>query len=121
MKFLGPSLVLTNSMFPEDRLSEVMVLQQHCGGSTLCVFRELLPPNSKRSYHQSVEVPEVFKAKSLRPSFTDSNSLLIPSKMDILQELELVVDFLQGFQTCSPLSTFSPYEKFISSFLLSVH
>ena len=47
MKFLGPSLVLTNSMFPEDRLSEVMVLQQHCGGSTLCVFRELLPPNSK--------------------------------------------------------------------------
>ena len=47
MKFVGPSLVLTNSMFPEDRLSEVMVLQQHCGGSTLCVFRELLPPNSK--------------------------------------------------------------------------
>lgn len=46
MKFLGPSLVLTNSMFPEDRLSEVMVLQQHCGGSTLCVFRELLPPNT---------------------------------------------------------------------------
>lgn len=47
MKFLGPSLMLTNSLFPEDRLSEVMVLQQHCGGSTLCVFRELLPPNSK--------------------------------------------------------------------------
>ncbi|XP_067046669.1 glutamate-rich protein 3-like isoform X2 [Acropora muricata] len=46
MKFLGPSLVLTNSIFPEDRLSEVMVLQQHCGGSTLCVFRELLPPNT---------------------------------------------------------------------------
>ena len=51
MKFLGPSLVLTNSMFPEDRLSEVMVLQQHCGGSTLCVFRELLPPNSKLQSH----------------------------------------------------------------------
>ena len=50
MKFVGPSLVLTNSMFPEDRLSEVMVLQQHCGGSTLCVFRELLPPNSKLCY-----------------------------------------------------------------------
>ncbi|XP_020895485.1 glutamate-rich protein 3-like [Exaiptasia diaphana] len=46
MKFLGPSLTLTNSMFPEDRLCEVMVLQQHCGGSTLCVFRELLPPNT---------------------------------------------------------------------------
>ncbi|XP_031564340.1 glutamate-rich protein 3-like isoform X2 [Actinia tenebrosa] len=46
MKFLGPSLMLTNSLFPEDRLSEVMVLQQHCGGSTLCVFRELLPPNT---------------------------------------------------------------------------
>lgn len=62
MKFLGPSLVLTNSMFPEDRLSEVMVLQQHCGGSTLCVFRELLPPNSKiRDNHQSIEVSELFK------------------------------------------------------------
>ncbi|KAK3750351.1 hypothetical protein QZH41_010267, partial [Actinostola sp. cb2023] len=46
MKFQGPSLTLTNSMFPEDRLCEVMVLQQHCGGSTLCVFRELLPPNT---------------------------------------------------------------------------
>ena len=54
MKFLGPSLVLTNSMFPEDRLSEVMVLQQHCGGSTLCVFRELLPPNSELILHASV-------------------------------------------------------------------
>ena len=54
MKFLGPSLVLTNSMFPEDRLSEVMVLQQHCGGSTLCVFRELLPPNSKLLLHETV-------------------------------------------------------------------
>ena len=54
MKFLGPSLVLTNSMFPEDRLSEVMVLQQHCGGSTLCVFRELLPPNSKLILRETV-------------------------------------------------------------------
>jgi len=64
MKFLGPSLVLTNSMFPEDRLSEVMVLQQHCGGSTLCVFRELLPPNSKR-FHHSIEVPSCFKLKAI--------------------------------------------------------
>lgn len=34
-------------MFSSHKLHEVMVLQQHCGGSTLCVFRELLPPNSK--------------------------------------------------------------------------
>ena len=47
MKFLGPSVMLTNSLFTEERLSEVMVLQQHCRGSTLCIFRELLPPNSK--------------------------------------------------------------------------
>ena len=47
MRFLGPKLHLKNDMFPEERLGEVMVLQQHCGGSSLCVFRELLPPNSK--------------------------------------------------------------------------
>merc|ERR1712227_710288 len=27
-----------------------MGLQQHCGGSTLCVFRELLPPNTSFSF-----------------------------------------------------------------------
>lgn len=47
MKFLGPKLHLKNDVFCDERLSEVMVLQQHCGGSTLCVFRELLPPNSE--------------------------------------------------------------------------
>jgi hypothetical protein len=47
MRFLGPKLQLKNDMFPDERLCEVMVLQQHCGGSSLCVFRELLPPNSK--------------------------------------------------------------------------
>ncbi|XP_046865064.1 glutamate-rich protein 3-like isoform X2 [Xenia sp. Carnegie-2017] len=46
MKFLGPKLHLKNDVFCDERLSEVMVLQQHCGGSTLCVFRELLPPNT---------------------------------------------------------------------------
>ena len=47
MKFLGSPLNLTNDLFPATKLSEVQVIQQHCGGSTICVFRELLPPNSK--------------------------------------------------------------------------
>ena len=47
LKFVGPNLHLTNDMFSSHKLHEIMVLQQHCGGSTLCVFRELLPPNSK--------------------------------------------------------------------------
>ena len=48
LKFAGPNLHLTNDMFSSHKLHEIMVLQQHCGGSTLCVFRELLPPNSKQ-------------------------------------------------------------------------
>ena len=52
MKFLGPNINLTSEMFPREKVHEVMVLQQHCGGSTLCVFRELLPPNSE--YHFTV-------------------------------------------------------------------
>ena len=47
MKFLGSPLNLTNDLFPATKLSEVQVIHQHCGGSTICVFRELLPPNSK--------------------------------------------------------------------------
>ena len=47
MKYLGSSLNLTNDMFPSNRLSEVQVVQQHCGGNTVCIFRELLPSNSK--------------------------------------------------------------------------
>ena len=47
MRFLGPKLQLKNDVYPDERLCEVMVLQQHYGGSSLCVFRELLPPNSK--------------------------------------------------------------------------
>lgn len=46
MKYLGSSLNLTSDMFPASKLSEVQVIQQHCGGSTICVFRELLPPNT---------------------------------------------------------------------------
>lgn len=46
MKFLGSPLNLTNDMFPSGKLSEVQVIQQHCGASTVCVFRELLPANT---------------------------------------------------------------------------
>ena len=46
MKFLGSSLHLVNDMFPANKLSEIQVIQQHCGASTVCLFREMLPPNS---------------------------------------------------------------------------
>jgi len=50
LKFTGPNLHLTNDMFLSHKLHEVMVLQQHCGGSTLCVFREQLPANTTFSF-----------------------------------------------------------------------
>jgi len=50
MKFLGSSLHLVNDMFPANKLSEIQVIQQHCGASTVCLFREMLPPNSMSSY-----------------------------------------------------------------------
>ncbi|XP_012553618.1 glutamate rich 3 [Hydra vulgaris] len=46
MKYLGSLLNLTNDLFSSNRLSEVQVIQQHCGGNTVCVFRELLPSNT---------------------------------------------------------------------------
>ena len=47
MKFLGSNLQLSNDMFPANKLTEVQVIQQHCGASTVCIFREMIPPNSK--------------------------------------------------------------------------
>ena len=47
MKYLGSNLQLTNDMFPANKLTEIQVIQQHCGASTVCVFREMIPPNSK--------------------------------------------------------------------------
>ena len=47
MKYLGSNLQLSNDMFPANKLTEIQVIQQHCGASTVCVFREMIPPNSK--------------------------------------------------------------------------
>ncbi|XP_066933673.1 glutamate-rich protein 3-like [Clytia hemisphaerica] len=46
MKFLGSNLQLASDMFPANKLSEIQVIQQHCGASTVCVFREMIPPNT---------------------------------------------------------------------------
>ncbi|RDD47784.1 Glutamate-rich protein 3 [Trichoplax sp. H2] len=44
MKFLGLNISLKGTV--DDQLCEVVVLQQHCGGSTLCIYKGKLTPNT---------------------------------------------------------------------------
>lgn len=70
MKYLGSPLNLTNDMFPTSKLSEIQIIQQHSGASTICVFRELLPANSKclsyKKSHSFMMEPPPLPAYSLK-------------------------------------------------------
>jgi len=45
MKYYGDNLHLENDQ--TDPRVDVLVEQQHCGGNTLCVFRDKILPGSK--------------------------------------------------------------------------
>ena len=73
MKYLGSPLNLTNDIFPSNKLAEIQIIQQHCGASTICVFRELLPANSKTCLF--IVPLNVFYSNLNDPHFTETNNI----------------------------------------------
>ena len=43
LRYLGKSLDLSSGVFGDA--VQVMIMQQHCGGNTVCVFQNLVSPN----------------------------------------------------------------------------
>ena len=43
LRYLGKSLDLSSGVFGDA--VQVMIMQQHCGGNTVCVFQGLVSPN----------------------------------------------------------------------------
>ena len=54
LRYLGRTLDLSPGVFGDA--VNVMVMQQHCGGNTVCVFQGLLSPNGKVFLYTDISV-----------------------------------------------------------------